>query len=380
MEMNFLTQKRKTTLLGEKPPQTNKNYTFNTLYYQQITQLAGLGGWGVDLSGTISFLDPEARRILDLPPDYKLSFENGMDFYAPEHLQFAKETFEACCQGKEFSIVLKMLTYNQKPFWARAIGAPMRNEKNEIIGIQGAFQNIHAEKEKELHLKKYLHLIEAQNDRMNNFSSLISHNLRSHASNLSLTLELLKGSAILEEDELKSNLFSISEDLNKTLKDIDTIVKAQNNTFKEKSQVSFAGVLENVTQNLQLSLQENETELYYEFSEFPTIEYIESTLENIIYHLISNAITFKHHDRSLNIDIYTTLINNKSRLVVKDNGLGIDLAKNGSKIFNMYQSFGNENCCSGIGLFIVKNQVETMQGTIDVCSELGKGTKFIINF
>ena len=62
---------------------------------------------------------------------------------------------------------------------------------NEIVGIQGVFQDINAEKLKELSLEKSLRIIESQNSKLLNFAHIVSHNLRSHASNLHLTLELL---------------------------------------------------------------------------------------------------------------------------------------------------------------------------------------------
>ena len=63
---------------------------------------------------------------------------------------------------------------------------------------------------------------------------------------------------------------------------------------------------------------------------------------------------------------------------ISDNGQGIDLEKHGKKLFGMYNTFhGNENA-KGIGLFITKNQIESMGGTIDVESEIGKGTTFRI--
>ena len=64
---------------------------------------------------------------------------------------------------------------------------------------------------------------------------------------------------------------------------------------------------------------------------------------------------------------------------VSDNGLGIDMEKHGDKLFGMYKTFhGNENS-KGIGLFITKNQIESMGGSIEAESEPGKGTTFKIN-
>ena len=64
----------------------------------------------------------------------------------------------------------------------------------------------------------------------------------------------------------------------------------------------------------------------------------------------------------------------------KDNGIGIDLERNADKIFGLYQRFHNYPDSKGLGLYLVKSQVETMGGTITVESEVNKGTTFTITF
>ena len=63
---------------------------------------------------------------------------------------------------------------------------------------------------------------------------------------------------------------------------------------------------------------------------------------------------------------------------ISDNGIGIDLVKNGDKLFGMYKTFSNNKDSRGIGLFITKNQIEAMGGSITVESELNVGTTFKI--
>ena len=64
----------------------------------------------------------------------------------------------------------------------------------------------------------------------------------------------------------------------------------------------------------------------------------------------------------------------------KDNGKGIDLEKNGEQLFGLYRRFDTSTEGKGMGLYMVKTQVEALGGTIQIKSKLGEGTGFIIRF
>ena len=67
-------------------------------------------------------------------------------------------------------------------------------------------------------------------------------------------------------------------------------------------------------------------------------------------------------------------------LQISDNGMGIDLEKNGDKLFGMYKTFHGNADAKGLGLFITKNQIEAMGGSISVESVPNEGTCFSIHF
>jgi two-component system aerobic respiration control sensor histidine kinase ArcB len=65
---------------------------------------------------------------------------------------------------------------------------------------------------------------------------------------------------------------------------------------------------------------------------------------------------------------------------VQDNGRGIDLSKYRDKLFGMYNTFHGNKDAKGLGLFIVKAQIEALKGEIEVKSEVGAGTSFMVYF
>jgi len=379
--MNFLAQKRKRNLLHHNDSSFQEENPFNNFYYKDVAELTKAGGWSVNFREKKSLLDPQARKILNIPNDYVPSLRTGLDFYTEPYKAKATEAFMACSMGTPFSIVVKMRTYLNEEFWAKAVGRPMLDESGEIYGIQGVFQDINTEKLKEIGLEKSMKVIESQNTRLFNFAHIVSHNLRSHASNLFLTLELLKSlNSPEEEQELKTSLFDISGSLNDTINHLNEIVTAQFKSLDEQRLIRFDDTLQTVLHSINRVVEDQGAEIFSDFSEVPEISYIPSYLESILLNLITNAIKYRHSDRNPVIDICSYMDGGRPCLLIKDNGSGIDLEKHGNKVFNLYQTFHQGKESVGIGLFITKNQIETLQGSIEIESNIDEGTTFKIQF
>ena len=380
--MNFLAQKRKKILLQEDSSNSCKENPFDNFYYKEIALLTGAGGYSVNFIEKTSFIDPEGRRILNIPKEFRPSLSNNLlQFYADSEKLRVMNTFAECCEGKSFATTVKMVTYDGHEFWAKAIGKPMFGHGNEVIGVQGVFQDISSEKLKEIELEESIKTIESQNSRLFNYAHLVSHNLRSHVSNLRLSLELLQDlDNPKDEKELIAGLSSISEELCSTIQNLSQVVSIQDTSNNQKIKVSFAETLIQAQQGLQQLINTTRAEIYTDFSEAPSIEYVPGYLASILHNLIHNSIQFKHPDRNPVIDLYTIETNGVISLIVKDNGSGFDAEKNKDKVFNIYQTFHTGPKTKGTGLFMVKNQVEALDGTITVKSEPGNGTTFKITF
>ena len=379
--MNFLAHKRNKVFSKDTQLDLSEKSPFDNFYYREIAKMTGSGGWSVNFKDKVSYLDAEARRILNTPPNYRPSLKNAMEFYADDHKEKAAATFFECSTGTPFDIIIKMLTYDKKEFWAKAIGKPVKDKDNNVIGMLGVFRDIHTERLKEIAIEKSVKTIESQNSRLFNFAHIVSHNLRSHASNLQLTLELLKTIGNPEEEEeLKSSLTHISTSLNGTIAHLSEIVNIQSKAQDEQKEVFFEEVLDNSTKSINRLILNSDAEIYSDFTEVKKIKYIPAYLDSIFLNLMTNSIKYRHPDRSPVIDICTYSENGSNYLMFKDNGLGIDLEKYGGEVFNMYKTFHQNEGARGIGLFITKNQIEALQGSIEIESVVNQGTTFRIRF
>jgi signal transduction histidine kinase len=117
-----------------------------------------------------------------------------------------------------------------------------------------------------------------------------------------------------------------------------------------------------------------------DFSEVNDIYSIKSYVYSIFLNLISNSIKYRRPEQKPVIMITSSKVKDQIEISFKDNGMGIDLEKNGRNLFGLYKRFHYDIEGKGMGLYMVKAQVESLGGTISANSELNKGTEFIIRF
>ena len=109
------------------------------------------------------------------------------------------------------------------------------------------------------------------------------------------------------------------------------------------------------------------------------IYYNLSYFESVIQNLLTNAIKYKHKDRNPVIHIDYALKPHAIDLIISDNGRGVDLDKFGKDIFGLYKTFHHNEDAEGVGLYLIKNQIESFGGKISVKSEVNTGTTFTIS-
>ncbi|GGX06984.1 PAS domain-containing sensor histidine kinase [Aquimarina muelleri] len=356
--------------------------TKDNFYYKETAQMTATGSWHVDFIEKKSFWDFETRRILEYPDDYIPSLKDSALYYAEESQEKAADLFFNCAMvGTPFNTEIKMITANKRIFWVKAIGKPVYNENKEIIGVRGVFQDIDEIKKKELGLQKSIDIIASQNSRLFNFAHIVSHNLRSHTSNLSLLVQLIEDIEDPKDKiEFIEQIKQISNSLNITIEHLNEIAAIHTNKAQEKKVIKFQDALNVVTNGIGQTISISKTKINIDFSQLDKINYIPAYLESILLNLITNAIKYKHIDRDPIIDINTYIKNDKKYLKISDNGRGIDLKLFKNKIFGMYKTFHRNKDAVGIGLFLTKNQIESLNGRITVKSEVDKGTTFIIEF
>jgi light-regulated signal transduction histidine kinase (bacteriophytochrome) len=227
---------------------------------------------------------------------------------------------------------------------------------------------------------EFVKILTEQNQQLWNFAHIASHNLRSHASNLQMTLELMNNCENEEEKKIFIGpIKKISAAFSQSVINLNKLLFNETDLNKARVPINFKDVLSNVTSALSTQISDTNAIVEFNFTQCPTLEYVPAYLESIILNLVSNAIKYRHPQRAPHIMLHTFIKDDQKILTVKDNGIGIDLKK--YTLFSTTQQPVTRHPDSkGLGLIITKNQVESLGGTIDVESEPGIGTTFTINF
>lgn len=227
---------------------------------------------------------------------------------------------------------------------------------------------------KEIELKNN-NLIVA-NKELDSFVYSASHDLRSPITSLKGLIE------IAQEETDKSQLSHYFTLMNQslTMQDqfISDIIDYSRNKRKEyvREALSFNKIVDDVLLQHNYLSESNAIKIHkkLQIDEMHTDGF---RIKIILNNLVSNAIKYSDKEKSNKfIEIKASEEDDLLKIEVRDNGVGIK-DENQSKIFEMF--FGTDhNLGSGLGLYIAKEAVENLNGTIKVASEVNIGTTFTV--
>lgn len=369
---------------ADETPRLSGDDTLATrnFFFDEIFKMAKVGGWEIDLVNNTVIWSEQTKRIHEVYNDYVPTVDKAINFFYGTSKDIITTHFKRLKEhGEPYDLELEFITARKRKIWVRSIGKPVFDEKGKVVMIRGLFQDIDEQKKRELKLEASLELIKKQTDKLKDFAHIVSHNLRSHTGNLKMITNMID---LETEPEMKlewmEHIKGLSESLDETVNNLREIVNSHIGTNENTKLIAFSEVYNNVAKALTLKTNTDNIQLHTDFSQCGHIEYVPAYLESIMLNLVTNAIKYRHPDRAPIITIKTSLERERPCLTVSDNGLGIDLQQYGDRLFKMNETFHKNADARGIGLYITKNQVEKMGGSITVESEVDKGTTFKIVF
>lgn len=259
------------------------------------------------------------------------------------------------------------------------------------IGNEGAgvfARNISARKHMENDLKEANEKLQLLNEYLSNqnrqledFTHIISHNLRSPVANLNALIGLYHDA---DDDEERATYIQMLKEVianaTQTLNELIEVVQVKKDVNREKERIWLEESLRRSREVLVADIEQCKAVVEHDFAAAQYVEYPKIYIDSIMQNLLSNAIKYRDESRQLYVRFETFVSEGRVMLVVSDNGLGIDMKKHADKLFGFRKTFHKNKDSKGLGLFITRNQVEAMGGNIVAESTPGIGTRFIITF
>ncbi len=254
-----------------------------------------------------------------------------------------------------------------------------RDEDGNLSHLISQLLDITSRIEAEKRLRTLVEVTKAQNDSLLNFAHIVSHNLRSHSTNLSMLTKFLKDEESAEEREnLNTMLINATSSLSETIQHLNDVVQVRTGALEKMQSISLLNTVHNIEKSIEGLLKEKSATTKRSIQKSHFVMAVPAYLESIILNLYTNSLKYCSPERKPVITVSSSSKKNYIQIEFKDNGQGIDLERHGNKVFGMYKTFHAHKEAKGIGLFITKNQIESMNGKIWLESKVDKGTTFFI--
>ncbi|MGO4904361.1 PAS domain-containing sensor histidine kinase [Flavobacterium sp. W20_MBD1_R3] len=280
---------------------------------------------------------------------------------------------------ESINITILNYTKTKEKYWFELNISTVFDSENNFLHFIGVGRNVTLRIEKELELKRLLEITNSQNNKLYNFAHIISHNIRSHTSNLSMVIDVIDHTDDIPEKLSYFDLFKEgTQKLSETIEYLNEIITIQQKTNIEKKSIRLKHEIEKTRMALSLSIKASEIVITHSIPNSLMVSVIPAYLDSILLNLFTNAIKYKSPNRNATLEISYETKDNYNIINFKDNGLGLNLEKDGHKLFGMYKTFHGNEDAKGIGLFLTKNQLEAMGGKIEVESKVGQGSNFKI--
>jgi PAS domain S-box-containing protein len=288
----------------------------------------------------------------------------------------------AIAEKRECQIETITKKKNKEEYWVRFSMIPIYNSDNELSHWISIQKDVTEERKQEKEKEQLIRELTQNNKDLKQFSYITSHNLRAPLSNLIGLLNLIEDIPINDSEllEIINGFKKSTHLLNETINDLVKIIVIKDKISIQKENVTINEVVEHVFSQLKFQIEQSKPILKLNFDEADTIYTNKAYLESILINLLTNSIKYKSETKKLKISITIKKTNNSTILKFKDNGIGIDLKRNSEHIFGLYQRFHDYPDSKGLGLYLVKSQIESLGGTIAIESEVNKGTEFTLTF
>ena len=370
------------TELERRVKQNTEQIIANELRFRKLIENSYEGISLLDENLKVFYRSPSSERINGWQQDER-EVTSALDIVHPDDVPAVMLLFKEMLKkpAENFFVTCRALHGKGYYMWLECVFTNMLHDET-IKAIVCNFRDITAQKNAELEREKVTLDLVQRNKDLEQFAYIISHNLRAPVANITGLSNLLQHT-ITEDQESADILKALAKSVNnldEVIGDLNHILQVSNEVNDKIETVSLLHLFKEIQIGISSIIEKNNATLKCDFNEVEKILSLKGFLYSIFQNLIINSIKYHRPGVPPLVNIRTELKDDCIHIHFKDNGKGIDLKKYGNHLFGLYKRFDQSVKGKGIGLFMVKMQVERLGGSIQVESEPDAGTEFTLRF
>lgn len=264
--------------------------------------------------------------------------------------------------------------------WLEDYVVPILDKEGWIREFYASARDITARKKAEIEREKLIMELSKRHDELMQFNHIVSHNLRSPVASILGLAQFLQGEMPPEElHETTSYILQAAYAMDDLLHDLNTILSARSTMNEKMETFSLNDIIASVCINLKNEIEESNTTINTQVDkDADKLTSIKSYIQSAVFNLVSNAIKYRSSGRLPVVTIKVSKKDAHTVISVSDNGMGINLEAHHQRLFVLYSRLHTDREGKGLGLYMTKTQIESLNGSLEVQSEEGKGTTFTI--
>ena len=255
------------------------------------------------------------------------------------------------------------------------------DRNGEPLYFISQIMDITKRKDSSWQMKSISEIVQKQNEKLLDFAHIATHDIRTHIGNLNTITGFIEEENEIVHDDVNFSMLKESLlQLDETLVNLNKIRNEEFSTEQHMKPLKLSQFIDYAIYNVNAIARNQKCSVINNVDQSVEIMATEVYLDSIILNFLTNAIKYSCKDCNSFVELSTSEKDDYVILKIRDNGLGIDLNRNGNQLFKFKKTFHEHPEAQGIGLFITKNHVESLGGKIEVESEKGVGSTFNIFF
>ena len=340
---------------------------------------AGINDW--DIPNDVIYHSPTWKKLLGYKVNELEDFSKKTfyKFVHPDDVDRAKSILKShLSKGSRYTLELRLRSKGGDYLWFSESGQAVCNESGEPIRMVGSIIKIHERKEAEERIIAQNSMLEKINLELDNFVYSASHDIRSPLTSILGLINI--ASKTKDKQEINKCLHLIESRVHRLDEFIEDILDfSRNQRVKKKyREINLNKFIEEIINNHDFG--DDFYKLDVRISDSTDFEVISDPLrlKIIIKNLLSNASQFSNQQNDTQwLRVSAMRIEEKFQLIFEDNGEGIR-DEYQDRIYDMFYRASEKSKGSGLGLYIVREMIEKLNGSIRLNSIYGEGSQFII--